>query len=143
MTIDELKALTVPQRFAAFVAWVGKQNPEHAYVFLSPEYCALGRFAKSCAGRTDIAKGNGTATHLVFGSFQQGQDFIAMFPVELCPENSSESIVFVLGASKTFGELHQRLLPFLARCTPIKPPLPTDEQMEALEARPLVPFNHV
>lgn len=124
MTIQDLQKMTQPERFACFVAWLGSQPPETPYNFMDRTRCVLCKFGRTFTS-DDVSAGSTDIT--TWDNGRVGPS------VEIIEGGPGGSIAIMLCGSKTIGELHYKLTPFVP--TPVAL---SDAQMDALESRPLV-----
>ncbi len=128
ITLSQLKAMPQSERLNAFVDWLATQPRDEVYNFGSNEDCALCRWSKRAMGHETSANGTGIR--------EDGPYMGESIPIY----KSGSDVMVAMVMSNTFGQLYDRLSAIISKSFPT-PVEMTDEAMELLESRPLVPFG--
>jgi len=144
ITLQQLKQMSVEQRFNVFVGWLGQQAPQTPYDFMDTQNCALcqfGRFMR--VSKEDfVSAGSNGFTVVPKNVFYDGKRIEVMPEIaEMFSSEIARTQVTALHKSKTLGELHAKLLPFVT--PPMLPKVAelSEAALEAIELRPLIPVS--
>lgn len=140
--LEKLRPLSVEQRLRLFVEWLATQPRETPYAFSETTGCAMCQFAKAHGYANGYSVGMVSAggAHVTFHKADWSEEVIQLLPVAFGSDfkfNPTGPAVFAIVSARTLGELYDNLAPLVGHESGIL----TDEALDALELRPLVPFG--
>lgn len=131
--IDQLRSMSVPQRLAHFVAWLGTQPRETRYNYSDIKHCAFCQYAAGVG----LPFLNSGGRHIIIDAG------VAFERLEMISrDDDGDPFARQLMNSRTLGELYDKLLPLVAASVPapasLAPREISEAEMEERETRPLV-----